>query len=352
MPVFRPEALSDAAAAVLAAAGATPFEAATVASELVEANTVGHDSHGLIRIPQYVDSMQSGNVNVGAAVEVVRETAVALVLDGHWGFGQVIARRAVELTVDKAKRSGLAAATVRNSNHIGRLGSYVDKVARQGFIGLLFANAHGAGPSVAPWGGRQGRVSTNPLAVGIPRAGEDPTVLDMTTSIVAEGKVRVKRNRGEPVPAGWILDRDGEPTVDPAAFYGPPRGAIMPFGGQSGYKGFGLAVAVDLLAGALSGAGCTGSSDRIGNSTLLLVLDIAAFVPEEDFNREVAALISWVKSSPKAVGFDEIFAPGEIESRERDRRSEEGVFIEEETWRQIVACGEALGADVGQVEIE
>jgi uncharacterized oxidoreductase len=328
------------------AAGSPQEEAETVTRLLVEANMVGHDSHGVIRIPQYLTSINNGDVQVGARVEVVQETAVALVLDGHWGFGQVIAERAVRMGVGKAKAAGLAAVTIRNSNHIGRLGSYVEDIARQGLIGLLFANAHGAAPSVVPWGGRHGRLATNPLAAGIPRSSGEPIVLDMTTSIVAEGKVRVKRNRGEPVPEGWIVDPEGEPTTDAKAFYGPPRGSILPFGGSAGYKGYGLSVAVDLLAGALSGAGCTGTSTQIGNAVLMLILDVAAFVPAEDFDREVEEFSGWVKSSPPAAGFEEILFPGDIENRERERRGREGIFVEEETWRQIAGCGADLGVDV------
>ncbi len=352
MPIFRAEELRKAGAAVLGAAGAPPEEALIVARELVEANLVGHDSHGVIRIPQYVDSMRRGEIDPGRPVEIANETAVALLLDGRWGFGQVIGHRAVDLAVARAKGegagtgTGLAAVTIRHSNHIGRLGSYVEAVARRGLIGLLFANAHGAGPVVVPWGGRHGRLSTNPLAVGIPRDPDDPIVLDMTTSIVAEGKIRVKRNRGEQTPEGWIVDREGVPTTDPVAFYGPPRGGILPFGGSAGHKGFGLSVAVDLLAGALSGAGCTGTSDQVGNAVLLLVLDIAAFVPPADFEQEVGAFVSWIKSAPTAAGIDEILVPGEIESRERARRRRDGIFVEDETWRQICEYGSELGLEL------
>ena len=349
MPIFSAEQLSETAIAVLVAVGSRRQEAETVARLLVEANEVGHDSHGVIRLPQYVTSIKNGDVQVGAEIQVVQETAVAIVLDGHWGFGQVIAERAAKMGVEKAKTTGLAAVTIRNANHIGRLGSYVEQVARQGLIGLLFANAHGAAPSVVPWGGRHGRLATNPLAAGIPGISGNPIVLDMTTSIVAEGKVRVKRNRGEPTPEGWILTPEGEPTTDPNRFYGPPRGSILPFGGAAGYKGYGLSVAVELLAGALSGAGCTGSSSQVGNAVLMLILDVAAFVPADDFHREVEEFVGWVKSSPLAAGFEEILLPGEIESRERDRRSRDGIFVDEETWRQIVSCGSELGVDLNAI---
>ncbi len=344
MPVFTAEYLINVGARIFAAAGSPSEEARTVASLLVEANVVGHDSHGVIRIPQYMDSIERGEIAPGAEVEIVRQTAVTAVLDGHWGYGQMVGSRAVGIGLAKAGQAGLAAITIRNSNHVARLGSYVDEIARQDMIGMLFTNAHGGGPSVVPWGGTRGRLGTNPLAVGLPRASGEPLVLDMTTSVVAEGKVRVQRNRGEPTPDGWIVDVEGRPTNDPNAFYGPPRGGILPFGGIAGHKGYGLGVAVDMLAGALSGAGCTGSGTRIGNAALLLVLNVAQFTPLEAYYKEVEDFVEFVKSSPTAGGFDEILMPGEIEMRQKAQRQQEGIFVEDETWKQVVECGRKLGA--------
>jgi len=344
MPVFKPEYLVDVGSQIFAAVGSPPEEARIVAGLLVEANLVGHDSHGIIRIPQYMGSIEQGEIVPGAEVEIVRETAVAAVLDGHWGYGQMVGSRAAEMGLAKAREAGLAAITIRNSNHVARLGSYVDEIARQEMIGMLFTNAHGGGASVVPWGGTRGRLGTNPLAVGIPRSSGEPLVLDMTTSVVAEGKVRVKRNRGEQTPDGWIVDIEGRPTNDPNAFYGPPRGGILPFGGIAGHKGYGLGVAVDLLAGALSGAGCTGSGTRIGNAALLMVLNVAQFTPLETYYQQVDDFIDFVRSSPTAEGFDEILMPGEIELRQKEQRQKEGIFVEEETWRQVVECGRKQGA--------
>ena len=210
----------------------------------------------------------------------MRQTAAAAVLDGHWGFGQVVMNQAVEMGLERAGNCGVAAITVKNSNHIGRLGSYVERVAEANMIGLLCANSHGGGASVAPWGGIAGRLGTNPLAGGWPDGEGGALVLDITTSVVAEGKVRVKRNRGEPVPEGWIIDAAGQPSTDPADFYDEPRGSLLPFGGVMGHKGYGLGVVVELLGGALSGAGCArGRKARIGNGCFLLVIDIGRFQP-------------------------------------------------------------------------
>lgn len=345
MPIFKSDYLQACAAAIFSAAGAPIEKAEQVARLLVEANLVGHDSHGIIRVSQYVATIERGEIDPHVGVAIESETDASAVLDGQWGFGQVVMSQATSMAVDKATRCGVAALTVRNANHIGRLGSYVEDIARRGLVGLLFANMHGGGACVVPWGGREGRLGTNPLAAGLPRPDADPIVLDMTTSVVAEGKIRVQRNRGESVPEGWIIDAEGEHTTDPAAFYGPPRGGLLPFGGTAGHKGYGLSVLVEILGGALSGAGCAGSGARNGNGVLLLVIDIERFVPMEAYLREVGQLVAFIKSSPLSPGFSEIMVPGEIESRERAARSE-GLVIDEQTWAEVAACADRLGVEL------
>ena len=344
MPVFSPEYLRRVGAAVFTAAGATPAAAEVVASLLVDANAVGHDSHGVIRVPQYITTIEKGDIDPEAPVAVVRESAVSAVLDGQWGFGQVVMNHAVEWGIERAGRYGVAAVTVKNANHIGRLGSYMRRIAEAGMIGLLCTNSHGGGSIVAPWGGMAGRLGTNPLAAGFPGAEGGALVLDMTTSIVAEGKVRIKRNRGEPAPVGWIVDSAGEPSTDPEDFYAEPRGSLLPFGGSMGHKGYGLGVIVELLGGALSGAGCArGKKVRNGNGNFLLVVDIARFQPLAEYRAQIKAYITYLKATPKAEGFVDILMPGELEERERERRRD-GIFVEEETWTQVLECAERVGA--------
>lgn len=345
MPTFSSTYLHQCASAIFVAAGAPPERAERVAALLVEANEVGHDSHGIIRVPQYISTIERGEIDPFAEVTVEFETDASAVLDGHWGFGQVVMSQAASMGVEKAKGCGVAALTVRNANHIGRLGSYVEEVAREGMVALLFANMHGGGVCVVPWGGREGRLGTNPIAAGLPRPGSDPIVLDMTTSVVAEGKVRVQHNRGETVPEGWIVDAEGNPSTDPMALYGPPRGGILPFGGSVGHKGYGLSVVVEILGGALSAAGCAGTGTRNGNGVLLLVVDVKRFVPMDDYAREVEQLVEFLKSSPLAPGFNEILVPGEIESRQRQERRA-GIEVDEKTWAQIVECGKGTGIDI------
>ena len=348
MPSFTKEQLADTMARILAAAGTSPANAQLVAELLAEANLTGHDSHGLIRIPQYLDSVDKGELVPAAEVDIVQESTLTAIVDGHWGFGQVTMNRAVQVGLDKAGQHGLAAVAVRNANHIGRLGSYVEHIAHQGMIGLMFVNAVGT-PAfrMAPWGGTEPRLVTDPLAFGIPTSSGEPIVLDMTTTVVAEGKVRVKRNRGEQTPDGWLLDADGNPTNDPAKLYGDPPGSILPLGGATGgHKGYGLNVAIELLAGVLSGTGCIGKDQQMSNGVLLIILDIAQFLPLDEFYREADVFIEHVKSSPPAAGFDGILLPGEIEVGVKRQRTEAGIFVEDGTWEQIVDWGRKLGISV------
>lgn len=341
MPVFAPDELIAAGTRLFSASGAGPEEARLVAALLVEANRTGHDSHGVIRIPQYLAEIERGLLDPRAVPRVEAETLVTAVVEGNRCFGQVAASHLAAVGLAKARQHGVGGVTLKGANHIGRLGSYVEELARQGAIGLLFVNTHGNGGIVAPWGGRESRLGTNPIAIGIPRAEADPLVLDMTTSMVAEGKVRVLRNRGEQASEGWLLDARGLPTRDSQTLYQSPRGSILPFGG---HKGYGLGVVVDLLAGALSGDGCTGNLEvPFGNGAFLLVLDVAQFLPLEEFCQEVDELSAFIKSSALLAGYNEILMPGEVEARQRARRDNEGLFIEEETWAQISGWAEKLG---------
>ena len=348
MPTFTIERIVDICTDIIEAAGMSRRNAKLIAELLAEANSTGHDSHGIIRIPQYLAAIENNDILTNSDVDIVRENPLTAIVDGNWGFGQVTMSRAVEVGLEKASQSGLAAITVRNANHIGRLGSYVEHIARQGMIGLLFVNAVGT-PAyrMAPWGGTEPRLVTDPLAFGIPSPEGNPIVIDMTTTVVAEGKVRVKRNRGEETPDGWLLDAEGKPTNDPNVLYGYPSGSILPLGGTAaGHKGYGLNVAIELLAGILSGAGCIGKDERLSNGVLLIIIDIEQFLPIEEFYQESEIFIQHVKSSPAAEGFDEILLPGEIESKVKRQRTKEGIFVEDETWEQILEWGQKFGVEL------
>lgn len=346
MPTFNFETLRELACRTAAAMGAPAEEAALIGESLARANLAGHDSHGIIRLEQYAKLVQDGNILPGAPTEVVRETACTALLDGGWNFGQVVARRALDLGIEKARQYGTGTVSVRNSNHLGRLGEYTLLAAEAGMICFGTVNNHGRGNMVAPFGGTDGRLSTNPLSFAAPGP-ERPLLVDITTSVVAEGKVRLKKNAGQPVPEGWLLDAQGRPTTDPDVLYSTPRGSILPFGGPVAHKGYALGVMVDILSGALSGAGVSHSSTcRLGNAIYFHVIDVEKFIPREEFLEQVAVLERHLKSSPPAPGFEEVLLPGEPELRAEEQRRREGIFVDDETWRQFCACARSLGVEI------
>ncbi len=337
------ERLRDFLARVLGAAGATAADASVVAEHLATSDLAGHPSHGTVRVPQYVDLIGKGEIVPGGEFRVLSQTPVTALCTGGWNFGQVNARRAVEIAVAKARAAGLAAVALRDSAHIGRLGAYAEQAAAEGMLSFLAVNNHGANPVMAPHGGAEGRLSPEALAFGVPRAGF-PLVQDMSLTVLPEGKVRVARNEGKPVPPDCILDNKGRPTTDPNDFYGPPRGALLPLGGPVGYKGFGMAVMVDILSGALSGAGCTlPGRTRTGNAAFILALRADAFGGAEETAREVEALASWIKTCPLRPGAAEILLPGEAEARQKDRGRRDGIEVGAGTWERLVETARKLG---------
>jgi uncharacterized oxidoreductase len=326
---------------IFAALGVPDGDAAWTATLLVRANLRGHDSHGVIRVPQYVGSIRKGETRPRPAMRLLHETPTTAILDGDLGLGQVVARRAADVALDKAARLGLAAVGIRRSNHIGRLADYVEMAAERGFVGLIWANAPTA-HSVVPHGGLDRRLSTNPLAVAVPGPGGTVAIsVDMATSIVAEGKVRVKRNRKEALPAGWAIDGGGRPVTDAEVFYGPPRAGLLPTGA---HKGTALGLIVEVLGGILSGEGAIG--DRTGpvhNGTFLLLIEVARFLPLVDFTGQVTDLVQWVKSAAPAPGVPEVLVPGDPEARSEAHRRAHGIPVEAETWRQIEEIAAELG---------
>jgi uncharacterized oxidoreductase len=355
VPTFTPEELTHTIRAVLTAARSPREEADWVAQTLVHSNLMGLDSHGAIRVPEYVRRVQKGEIVPGARIAVERETPSSAVLNGNWGYGQMTAKRAAELAMEKARACTISCVGTHNSNHMGRIGEYTEMVARAGMIGIAMVNNHGGGQCMAPFGGRMRRLSPNPLSAGIPTGAGNPIVADVTSSVAAEGKVRVMRNKGARLPEGWIMDSQGRPSTDPNDFYGRSEkivgagfpsdaGALLPFGGSVGYKGFALALLVDILCGALTGAGCSREKpDRIGNALMMIVIDIQKLAPMDLFVQEVQGLIQYVKGTPLAPGFKEILLPGEPEQREEKKRRAGGIVIDDETWRQVREAAASVG---------
>lgn len=344
MPIVSTERLVAFVDGLFRAAGVPAEEASCVARSLVDANLCGHDSHGVIRVPQYLDALADGRLRAGAAFTVHKETPALLVVDGGWGLGQVQAHRLLERLTPKARAVGLAAGTLQHCGHIGRLGEYADVAAKQRLAFMATVNGHGFGRGVAPPGGTQARIGTNPLCLGVPTKG-DSVFLDIGTSVVAEGKVRVQFNKKQPTPPGWLLDEKGQPTTDPGVLYRQPRGSILPLGGTAqGYKGFGLGLLLDMLVGGLSGAPCS-HPDRpnlSGNAVFFLVLDIDHFAGAEHFLQEVQGLAENVRTCPRAEGVSEILLPGDPERRTAQQRRPTGITLDDGTWGQLATLAQRL----------
>lgn len=336
MPKFTAEELTTICRNVFRKLNIPAAEAEIVTRSMVDANRVGHDSHGVIHLPKYVRELEAGLIQAGARTETLHASASIAVLDGNWGFGPVIATRAVKLAIQKATRTDIASVAVSRCNEVGRLGGYACLAADAEMIALLMANDHGGGACVAPHGGIQGRLSTNPIACAVPIDAHDPIVLDMSTSVVASGKIRVKQHENKAVPHGWLIDAEGESTTNPDDFYGVPAAALLPFGGIVQHKGFGLSVIVDILSGALTGAGCSTSEDaRVGNGLFVLVINVASFREFPGFSAEIERFIGYLKSAKRDAGVDAIRMPGERGWAEQRKREQEGIPVDTETWEQI-----------------
>ena len=338
MPNFTAEELTAICLNVFQKLNIPVTEAEIVTRSMVDANRVGHDSHGVIHLPKYVRELEAGLIQPGAPIETLHESASIAVLDGNWGFGPVIATRAVELAIQKAEQTDISSVAVSRCNEVGRLGGYACLAADAEMIGLIMANDHGGGTCVAPHGGVEGRLSTNPIACAVPIEGQDPIVLDMSTSVVASGKIRVKQHQNEAVPDGWLIDAEGASTANADDFYDTPSAAILPFGGIAAHKGFGLSVIVDILSGALTGAGCSRNEDaRVGNGLFVLVINVASFRKFPGFSAEIERFIGYLKSAKRVAGFDPIRMPGERGWETQRKRERDGIPIDAETWTQIQA---------------
>lgn len=326
---------------VFEAAGALPGEAAEVAEHLVTASAMGYDTHGVMRIPQYVEDVKKGTIKPGAPLTIERQTGATTVVDCGWNFGQVGGNFGIDAAINQARQFSTSTTVVKRCNHAGRLGAYTTRAAERGFLAIAFCNSPIHGHFVSPWGGRQGRLATNPISFAMPGGAEHPVVADFSTAEASEGAIRLHRNKGQKLPDGWITDGQGEPSNDPADFYGPPRGAIRPFGGNRGYRGFALAMLVEVIGGLLGGSPI--SKQQPGNGLGFIVIDPAAFVAADEFRSMMAEMCAYIKSSDTAAGFQEVFLPGEPDFRTRRARMRDGIPVDENTWTQIVKAAESVG---------
>jgi len=340
--IIRAEPLTRAIEAIVAAGGSEPREARMVAENLVTANLLGHDSHGVGMIPRYVDALLEGGLTANQHPKVELDAGALLALDGCQGYGQVIGHEAMEMAIARAKQHGSCVMTLSRSHHLGRIGQWGEQAVAQGLVSLHFVNVISRA-IVAPHGGADARFGTNPVCIAIPLPGEPPFLLDMATSAVAQGKVRVAHNKGEKVSPEWLLDDRGNPTSE--ARYGvvEPFGALRTFGL---HKGYGLALACELLGGALTGGGTWHSDDkskrRVWNGMLSILIDPRRAGKQAGFEKEAREFLASLRKSPVAPGFDKVRIAGDPEREWRTKRERDGIPVDETTWKEILAAAAKL----------
>jgi uncharacterized oxidoreductase len=331
--------------AIIKGGGSADQEAELVAEHLVAANLAGHDSHGVGMIPAYVRHRQAGLVIPNTRAKLVKDDGALLMFDGGRGYGRPVAGEAMAAAIARCRETGVVAVTLANAHHIGRVGAYGELASGAGFVALHFVNVADHRGSVAPFRGRDARFVTNPVCIALPGTERHPSLLlDMATSAIAMGKVRVAKNEGQLLPDGILIDSAGRPTRDPTVMYGDPRGALLPFGG---HKGYALAVVTELLAGALSGGPTIqpGNPRRGGtiNNMFAVVIDPSRLAGLDWFRREVDGFVDYVKASPPADPAAPVLVPGEPERMAREARSRTGITVDATTWQEILEAGETVG---------
>ncbi|HEY8252954.1 MAG TPA: malate/lactate/ureidoglycolate dehydrogenase [Burkholderiales bacterium] len=340
--VFRKENLTRAIEAIALAGGSEPAEAKLVAENLVTANLMGHDSHGIGMMPRYVEALLEGGLHPNRQVEVKFDAGALLTLDGCAGYGQSVGVQATQMAIARAREHGTAIVALGNSHHLGRIGHWAEMAVAQGLVSLHFVNVQSFA-RVAPFAGADRRFGTNPVCIGIPLPGEPPFLLDMATSAVAQGKLRVAHNKRAKIPPGWLIDDQGNPTDDPRWGVVAPLGAMACFGE---HKGYGLAVACELLGGALTGGGVTDYDNktqrRVLNGMISIVIDPARLGTQQAFAKDAKSFLVWLRASRAAPGHDRVRIAGEPEREYRAKRERDGVPVDEETWKEIRAAAAKL----------
>jgi uncharacterized oxidoreductase len=344
MPIISSNQLKTFSTSIFTGLGVPEIDAQLVAELLVEANLTGFDSHGVIRIPIYARGIKMGAVKPGADINIIRETPSTAFIDGGWNLGQVVAKYAMNVCIEKARKSIVSLVTARNSHHIGRLNVYTEMAMAQDMIGIASVNSSS---TVAPFGGKSKQLGTNPLCFAIPSGEVPPMILDMATSVWARGKIMVYLARGEDLPKDVFMDTDGNPTIDPSWY--SKGGALRTLGGEiAGYKGFGLSMLVEILTGALTEGGVSNSDEYRsrpfygGNGIFMMAIDVGQITDLKSFKTRVDNLLTSVKSSPTAPQYDEILIPGERERRKKKKLLREGIFVEDKTWNELTSLAKEL----------
>src|SRR3981189_962791 len=334
MPIVQADRLTRIGTALLRAAGASEEEASAVAVGCVNANLAGHDSHGVIAIPTYIDRIKAGHIMSGAKWTIVQESPTTAVIDGHWGFGFYVNARAMALTIEKAQTANVAACRVFRQSHVGRRAAYPLMAINEGMIGIATADSGRSPKIVAPYGGGEARLGTNPISIAVPSDLDAPFYLDMATSAVAGGKIALAVARNEEIPKGWIIDKEGRHPQDPQDYR--KGGALLRRGGTEGYKGSGLAAMVEVLCGLLTGLGFgVEPTGRHNDGCFMAVFNVAAFRPLKDFKQEVAEFARYLKATPPSKGSPGVFYPGEVEYIREQQRRVSGIDVEDATWEKL-----------------
>jgi uncharacterized oxidoreductase len=332
--------------AIFTAGGSAQAEAGLVADHLVAANLAGHDSHGVGMIPSYVRHVKAGLVVPNTRAKLVKDDGATLMFDGLRGYGRAVAGEAMAAAIERCRQTGVVAMTLANAHHIGRVGAYGEMASAARLVSLHFVNVADHRGLVAPFRGTDARFSTNPVCIALPGTDRQPPVLlDMATSAVAMGKVRVAKNEGKPVAEGVLIDTAGQPTRDPNVMYRDPLGgALTTFGG---HKGYALAVVTELLAGALSGGPTLQpGNQRLGgtvNNMFAVLIDPARLAGLDWFRREVDGFLDYVKASPPADAKKPVLIPGDPERAAREERGRTGIEVDQTTWGEILEAGEKVG---------
>jgi uncharacterized oxidoreductase len=346
--IIQHQNLTQLASAILEAAGAPSDRALAVAEHLVEANLKGHDSHGVGMVPNYVRSIRAKLIYPNNDAKLIKDNGAVISFDAELGLGRVVGMQAMALGIERAKQLGICCVALGNAAHLGRIGAFGEVCAEAGLVSTHYVNVVGHDPMVVAYGGRDPRFVTNPYCCAVPRADGDHVVLDMATTTVALGKVRVAHMKGVGVPPNSLVDENGLDSTDPSVIFGPnPRGAMQPFGQ---HKGYGLMVMCELLGGGLGGNFTMQPANaRIGaalNNMLSIIIDPSAVGDLQAFDAEVSAMVDYIYSSKPADGIEKVLIPGDPEKNTKAARSANGIDIDENSWKDVLHSGEAAGLDL------
>lgn len=356
---INPAAMTEMIVGILNARGCTAEEAQICAAHLVDANLTGHDSHGVIRVPRYDHWLAQGTINPARPLELIADLGGALQFTGNDGIGQFLARQAIAAGIERTASTGLTCVALRRAGHVGRVGSFAEQACAAGLVSVIFVNVAGSS-LVAPFGAAGRAISTAPVSIGVPNPGGEDFILDFATSKVAEGKALVAARGGKALPKDALIGADGRPTADPVALYGEsidtktpdPSAGPGALRAMGDHKGSGLALACELLAGALTGNGANGlQKPPFGNGMLAFLIDPARFDDSASFGAEVAGYLGFVQGLPPAAGVDQVLTPGDRERSLRRERQQAGFPLPYEVLDTIIEVARGHGAETSRADI-